>query len=87
MRPEEALATFEAHCHDFDPIMFAGPSDTGNDLLSVEKYRGTGVTYFVPPLAQALARIGGQFHVRAVHFGPYEMSQYFPLIVASKAET
>lgn len=87
IRPEEALATFEAHQREFDALLYDMPDGAANDLLSIEKYRSTGATYFVPPLAEAIQRFGRHFHVRAVYFGPYEMSQYFPLIVASKDET
>jgi hypothetical protein len=87
IRPEEALATFEACRREFDPILCEAPDSATNDLLSIEKYRGTGATYFVPPLAEALDRFARRFHVRAVQFGPYEMSQYFPLLVASREDT
>jgi hypothetical protein len=87
IRPEEALATFETHQREFDPVLCDTPDSAANDLLSIEKYRGTGATYFVPPLAEAIQRFGRRFRVQAVYFGPYELSQYFPLIVASKDET
>lgn len=84
IRPEDALATFETHRRDFDPVLCGTRDGAANDLLSIEKYRGAGATYFVPPLAEAIQRFGRRFHVRAVYFGPYELSQYFPLIVASR---
>ena len=81
---EDALATFDAHRAEFDPLFCDLPCTAENDLLSIEKYRNTGVRYFAPPLAEAIARFERRFRVRAVYFGPYEMSQYFPLIVVSK---
>lgn len=84
IRPEEALVTFEEHRREFDPLISDVLNPAHNDLLSIEKYRDSGATYFAPPLAEAIARFERRLHVRAVHFGPYEMSQYFPLIVASK---
>jgi hypothetical protein len=85
IRPEDALATFDAHRAEFAPLLCDVMDMAENDLLSIEKYRGTAATYFVPPIAEAIALFERHFHVRAVHFGPYDMSQYFPLIVASKA--
>jgi SAM-dependent methyltransferase len=82
--PEEALATFDSHRAEFDPLLCDVANIAANDLLTIEKYRGTAVTYFVPPLEQAIALFERRFRVRAVHFGPYDMSEYFPLIVASK---
>jgi hypothetical protein len=84
IRPEEALETFEKCRRDFDPVLCDAPDGTGNDLLSIEKYRGSGAIYYAPPFAETLARFERRFRVRAVYFGPFEMSQYFPLIVASK---
>jgi len=84
IRPEDALDTFQEHRAEFDPLLCDVANATENDLLSIEKYRGTGVTYFVPPLADAIAVFERHFRVSAVYFGPYEMSQYFPLIAAAR---
>lgn len=82
--PENALNTFEKHRSEFDPLLCDVANVHQNDLLSIVKYRGAGATYFVPPLADAIAAFRRHLHVRAVCFGPYEMSEYFPLLVAVK---
>ena len=84
IHPEDALDTFEEQRAAFDPLLCDVAHPDENDLLAIEKYRGTGATYFVPPLAEAIAAFERHFHVRAVYFGSYEMSHYFPLIVAVK---
>jgi hypothetical protein len=40
--------------------------------------------YHVPRLDDALDVLRECFEVREVHFGPYELSPYFPLVVAAK---
>lgn len=84
IRPEAALSTFERDRLQFEQILRGTPNPSENDLVSIEKYRGTDAAYYAPPLAEVIALFERRFHVRAVYFGPYEMSQYFPLIAASK---
>jgi len=58
--------------------------DADNDLVAMEKYRGVNAIYYAPTLDRALEVIGDTFVIRSVHFGPYAMSEYFPLIIASR---
>ena len=81
IRPEDALRTFDQHRGAFDPLL-SGTGD--NDLISIEKYRGTDALFFAPPVVEVMPLFERRFHIRAIHFGPYAMSQYFPVIVASK---
>jgi hypothetical protein len=84
IRPEDALGTFEDHRATFEPLLCGLLNTAENDLLTIEKYRGTGAMYFVAPLEHTIALVDRKFRVQAVHFGPYSLSEYFPLIVASK---
>lgn len=81
---EAALADFVKARSDFVRLLNLGPGTARNDLLTMEKYRGTRATYFAPPISQAIGVFEKSFQVIAVHFGRYEMSQYFPLVVAEK---
>jgi hypothetical protein len=85
--PERALDVFDANRSAFDPLLCDTACPPANDLLAIEKYRGSDAVYFVPTLADALMVFERRFDVKAVMFGPYAMSQYFPLIVASKRAT
>ena len=84
IRTEAALAEFEANRASFERLFARFPILPDNDLVTVTKYRGSGAIYYAPPLPEILKVIGRTFRVRSVHFGPYVMSQYFPLLVASK---
>lgn len=81
---EAALNSFLQSRSEFDRLLDTVPNTRDNDLLTIAKYRGAGATYFAPPLSDAIAMFEKWFHVSAVQFGPYQMSQYFPVIVASR---
>jgi SAM-dependent methyltransferase len=81
---ERALAEFEANQASFQRLFARFPILPDNDLITVTKYRGSGMIYYAPPLPEVLKLIERTFRVTSVHFGPYAMSQYFPLLVASK---
>ena len=83
IRPEAALATFDEQRGGFAPLLADAPSRS-NDLVSIEKYRGTNALFVAPPLPDALAIFDKRFDVHAVYFGPYELSQYFPIIAATR---
>jgi hypothetical protein len=80
---QEALATFDVHRSAFDNLL-GRYGDADNDLVTMEKYRGVNAIYYAPTLDRALEVIGDTFVIRSVHFGPYAMSEYFPLIIASR---
>lgn len=81
---ERALAEFEANQASFQRLFARFPILPDNDLITMSKYRGSQVQYFAPPLPEILKLLARKFRVTSVHFGPYAMSQYFPLLVACK---
>jgi hypothetical protein len=81
---EEALASFEQHRTEFNCALAGAPSSVDNDLVTMAKYRGTGAIYYAPPLDEIVRLLGERFHVESVQYGPYRMSDYFPLVVARR---
>jgi len=79
---EQVLRSFENNQTLFEPLLRRFPLTPDNDLLTIEKYRGAGARYTAPPLGEALEVFRTRFKVMSVHFGPYAMSDYFPLVVA-----
>lgn len=80
---EEVLETFERHRATFQPLLQRVPAGCQDDLTTVSKYRGSGAVYFAPPLEEALDVLQATFDVRHMHFGPYALSEFFPLFVAA----
>lgn len=76
-----ALETFEANLDRFEAIFRKYPV-VANDLLTIRKYRDASAIYYAPPLDKVLEVFRTRFTVTDVHFGPYRLSQYFPLIDA-----
>jgi hypothetical protein len=79
---EAALEMFERDRATFERALSERGVGEVNDLVTMNKYRGTGASYYAPALGDALDLIARHFDVPGVHFGPYAMSEYFPLIVA-----
>jgi hypothetical protein len=79
---QSALDTYDANAAAFATLLARHPAGVPNDLVTMEKYRGAGAVYYAPPLDQWLAVVRRRFRVEAVHFGPYAMSEYFPLVSA-----
>ena len=81
---EDVLVDYEANKSAFDALLarFGAPPD--NDLVTVSKYRGSGAVYYAPPLDNILQLFHRRFRVDSVHFGPYQMAEYFPLVVAER---
>jgi hypothetical protein len=82
---QSALDTYDAHASAFATLLARSPAGEPNDLVTMEKYRGAGAVYYAPPLDQWLAVLRHRFRVEAVHFGPYAMGDYFPLVSAVRA--
>lgn len=78
---EEVYKTFEERRAVFEPLFAKFGSSEVNDLVTVRKYKEAGAVYYAPPLGHILTTLGERFRVRQVHFGPYAMKEYFPLIV------
>jgi SAM-dependent methyltransferase len=81
---EEVLRTFESHAAAFAPLLDRCPPGQANDLVTVTKYRGSGAVYYAPPLDEILHALRLRFRIKGVHFGPYAMAEYFPLVVAER---
>jgi hypothetical protein len=81
---EKVLAECLEHYGDFAPLFRRWPLAPGNDFVTIAKYRNAGAVYYAPPLPEIIGVLGERFTISAVHFGPYEMSQYFPLIVGRR---
>ena len=81
---EYVLAMCQRHYADFKPLFRKFPLAPGNDFVTMAKYRDAGAVYYAPPLPEIIAMFSERFHVKSVNFGPYPMSRYFPLIVASR---
>lgn len=81
---EQVLEYFESRRADLEPLFSRFPITEDDDLLTVSKYRSSRAVYYAPPLEHVLDVIGKRFRVTDVHFGPYSMAEYFPLIVASR---
>lgn len=79
---EAALDRFEQYFDSFAPLVMAG--GTTNDLLTMRKYRNSAAKYYAPPLEAILDVIREHFTITGVHFGPYVLSDYFPLVVAKR---
>jgi hypothetical protein len=78
---ESVCRTFEANRSLFDNLFRRFPVPD-NDLATVVKYKDTGHVFYAPQLEEILGVLGTYFQVSQIHFGPYTLSYYFPLIVA-----
>lgn len=79
---ERVLRTYDDHAAAFETLLDRCAEGEPNDLVTIEKYRGAGAVYYAPPLDEWLGIIRRRFRVDGVHFGPYAMSEYFPLVSA-----
>lgn len=85
LHPARAVAMFDAHRADLAASFERRPSTPDNDLFAgIERWRGSRAVYYAPPLPHVLAALGSRFRVRDIHFGPFDMAEYFPLIVATR---
>lgn len=84
LHPARAVAMFDAHRADLAALCERCPSTPDNDLFAIERWRGSRAVFYAPPLAHVLDALGSRFRVRDIHFGPYDMAEYFPLIVATR---
>jgi hypothetical protein len=79
---ERALDLYLQHQACIDRLTAACPVGARDDLQTMNKYRGSKAVYYAPPLDAALAVLREHFRITAVHYGPYSMAEYFPLVVA-----
>lgn len=79
---EKAYEAFAGAREAFDELLRIHRAPLENDLVTIRKYKTGGAVYYAPPLADALEVIGSVFKVTSVHFGPYALPHYFPLVVA-----
>lgn len=81
---EAVVDEFEANRPKFERLLRQFRTSPENDLVTVKKYKGCGVSYYAPPLDDVLSLFSHRFKVTSVNFGPYEMAEYFPLIIAHR---
>lgn len=82
--PARAVEMFDAHRTDLAALFERCPCTPDNDFFAIERWRGSRAVLYAPPLAQVLDALGERFRVRDVHFGPFDMAEYFPLVVATR---
>ena len=82
--PAHTVAMFDAHRTAFTALFERCPVTPDNDLFQIERWRGSRAVLYAPPLAHILDTLGDRFHVHDIHFGPFDMAEYFPLIVATR---
>jgi len=83
IRTEHVVDIFEANRSKFDPLFRKFPAPQ-NDLVTITKFKNSGFVLFSPPLEELLRFLSSYFQVKSVHFGPYGLSEYFPIIVAKR---
>jgi hypothetical protein len=81
---EKVIRSFDSNLPLFEQLIERFSPQSDNDLITVRKYRNAGAKYFAPPVPAILDIFRTKFDVTALHFGPYPMSEYFPLLVASR---
>jgi hypothetical protein len=79
-----AVEMYDAHRADLDALFERCPCTPDNDFLAIERWRGSSAVFYAPPLAHVLDALGDRFRVRDIHFGPFDMTEYFPVIVATR---
>ncbi len=81
--PARAVEMCDAHRADLGALFERCPCTPDNDF-AIERWRGSSAVFYAPPLAHVLDALGDRFRVRDIHFGPFDMAEYFPLIVATR---
>jgi hypothetical protein len=83
---DAAVARFDAELEAFFPLLdkFGLPAD--NDLVTLRKYAGTGITLYAPPQRDTVALLGERFRVIATDHGPTPLSAHFPLLVLERPD-
>jgi SAM-dependent methyltransferase len=82
--PARAVEMFDAHRADLAALFERCPCTPDNDLFAIERWRESRAVLYAPPLAHVLDALGRRFRVRDIHFGPFDMAEYFPLVVATR---
>jgi SAM-dependent methyltransferase len=82
--PARAVEMFDAHRADLAALFERCPCTPDNDFFAIERWRESSAVFYAPPLAHVLDALGDRFRVRDVHFGPFDMAEYFPVIVATR---
>ncbi len=79
-----ALQRFEQELEAFIPLAekFGLPAD--NDLVTLRKYAGTGISLYAPSQAEITQLLGRHFRILEIAFAPTEMRSHFPLFVLEK---
>jgi hypothetical protein len=82
--PEQVLDYFIRNQDVFKCLMDGLPPGANNDLETMSKYRNSNLVYAAPPLLEKIKVLKERFDILGIHFGPYQMNEYFPLVVARR---
>lgn len=80
---EQVVRVFDAQESKFEPIFRKFPNPH-NDLVTIRKFRNSGYSMHAPPLEEILEFLSGYFRIAAIHYGPFGLSEYFPLIIGAR---
>jgi SAM-dependent methyltransferase len=80
----KAIAAFRARREDFEHLLRQHRCEHQNDLVTIEKYQGTGLTLYAHKMSEIAAILQPKFQVRSISYGDYAMAEHFPLIVATR---
>lgn len=80
----KVVQSFEENAVLWQPLVCGHPR---NDLVTVRKYRGSGLTLYAPKLEEIVAMLEPAFDIEAVEYGPYADAPNFPLVVARRRQT
>lgn len=78
---EQVVEAFDQYEGKFNSLFNKFPK-RNNDLVTIRKFRGSGFMAYAPPLDDVLKFVMRKFEVTGIHFGPYGLAEYFPLITA-----
>lgn len=81
---EAAVAAFEANGEAFSCLINRFSENQPNDLVTIRKYKDSGISLYAPPVNNILDLLRKDFDVERVGYGPYALASYFPLIIARR---
>lgn len=81
---DQVVQTFEDNFIEFEALMKKYPNYEGNDLVTIRKYKDTGLILYSPSIADIVGLVSKWFNIKEISYGPYALSEYFPLLVAQR---
>lgn len=83
IRTETVVDVFEDNRTKFDPLFAKFPA-AQNDLVTIRKFKNSGFVLVSPPLQEIVRFLSEYFTVSSIHFGPFGLSEYFPIVFAKR---